>query len=53
MLVHAVREEWRVHERWWTDQPLRRRYFDIVLASGENAVVFLDEQCGKWYRQRG
>jgi len=37
-----VREEWRVVDRWWTDQPVHRRYFDVVLESGENAVVFYD-----------
>jgi hypothetical protein len=38
-----VREEWRVVDRWWTDQPVQRRYFDVVLESGENAVVFYDD----------
>lgn len=50
--VELVRDEWRVHERWWTERPLRRRYFEVVLATGENAAVFLDETSGRWYRQR-
>jgi hypothetical protein len=50
--VAQLREEWRVTDRWWTGQPLRRRYFDVVLETGENAVVFLDEISGGWYRQR-
>ena len=50
--VTHVREEWRLNERWWTEQPLRRRYFDLVLETGEHAVVFCDEQRGSWYRQR-
>ena len=50
--VARVREEWRVTERWWTGRPLRRRYFDVVLETGVNAVVFLDEPSGRWYRQR-
>ena len=50
--VAQVREEWRVRERWWTEQPVSRRYFDVVLETGENAVVFLDELDGTWYRQR-
>jgi hypothetical protein len=41
--VAVVREEWRVVDRWWTDQPVQRRYFDVVLESGENAVVFYDD----------
>jgi hypothetical protein len=47
-----VLEEWRVVERWWTDQPIRRRYFDVVLETGVNAVVFLDELSGGWFGQR-
>ena len=50
--VAHVREEWRLSERWWTEQPLRRCYFDLVLETGELAVVFLDEQGGQWFRQR-
>jgi hypothetical protein len=50
--VVRVREEWRVNERWWTSRPLQRRYFDVVLETGENAVVFLDEALGRWFRQR-
>ena len=50
--VAQVREEWRVRERWWTERPVQRRYFDVVLVTGENAVVFLDGESGRWYRQR-
>ncbi len=50
--VAQIREEWHVHEGWWTEYPVRRRYFDVVLETGENAVVFLDESDGRWYRQR-
>ena len=50
--VALVREEWRVSDRWWTEEPVRRRYFDVVLETGENVVVFRDELSGKWYRQR-
>ena len=50
--VAFVREEWRISDRWWTGDPIRRRYFDVVLETGENAVVFHDERTGIWYRQR-
>jgi hypothetical protein len=51
--VALVREEWRVVDRWWTEEPVSRRYFDVVLAGGEHAVVFLDEEVGRWFSQRG
>jgi hypothetical protein len=50
--VALVRVVWRVVERWWTEQPVDRRYFDLVLASGENAVVFVDGEEGAWFTQR-
>jgi hypothetical protein len=51
--VALVREEWRVVDRWWTEEPVSRRYFDVVLAGGERAVVFRDEEVGRWFSQRG
>jgi len=51
--VARVREEWRVVDRWWTEEPVRRRYFDLVLETGRNAVVFQDEAGGGWFTQRG
>ena len=50
--VESVLEEWTVENGWWTDRPLRRRYFELVLADGRNAVVFHDLSTGRWYRQR-
>ena len=50
--VAVVREEWRVVDRWWTEEPLDRRYFDLVLESGRNACVFRDEEAGCWFSQR-
>ena len=50
--VALVREEWRNVDRWWTDEPVDRRYFDLVLETGENAVVYLDGESGAWFTQR-
>ena len=50
--VALVREEWRVVDRWWTEEPVVRRYFELVLVSGQNAVVFRDEERCCWFTQR-
>lgn len=50
--VDSVREEWVVEDRWWTGRPLRRRYFELVLSSGRNVVVFHDLIGGRWFMQR-
>ena len=51
--VAVLREEWRVVDRWWTEEPVVRGYFELVLESGENTVVFHDGASGGWYTQRG
>jgi hypothetical protein len=51
--VALVREEWRILDRWWTEEPIQRRYFELVLESGQNVVVFRDEERGAWFSQRG
>ena len=50
--VAFVRDEWRVVDRWWTDEMISRRYFDLVLETGENEIAFRDEQLGTWFLQR-
>jgi hypothetical protein len=50
--VGVIREEWRVVDRWWTEEPVHRRYFDVVLESGENAVVYHDDDVCTWFMQR-
>ena len=52
LAVARVREEWRVVDRWWTEEPVSRRYFDVVLESGQNAVVFHDDERGGWFSQK-
>jgi hypothetical protein len=49
--VETVREEWVVEDRWWTLRPLRRHYFELVLAGGRAVTVFRATE-GRWYRQR-
>ena len=51
--IDAVAEEWVVEDRWWTGRPLRRRYFELVLAGGRNVVVYRDLRGGGWFEQRG
>ena len=51
--VMLVREEWRVIDRWWTDDPVSRRYFEVVLEGGDSVVVFRDVERSGWFTQRG
>jgi hypothetical protein len=52
--VEALREEWLVEDRWWTPDPLRRHYFELVLDGGRCLTIFRDlagGHGGGWYRQ--
>lgn len=51
--IDAVRESWLVEDRWWTQQPLRRRYWEVVTADGRDLVVFRELRSGDWFSQRG
>jgi hypothetical protein len=49
--VEAIREDWLVEDRWWTARPLRRHYYELVLADGRDVVVFHDLLAHRWRRQ--
>ena len=51
--VDVVNESWLVEDRWWTDRPLRRRYWEVVTVDGRNLTVFHDLAGGRWFAQRG
>jgi hypothetical protein len=50
-LVRHQLEDWLVEGWWWTETPVRRRYWELVTASGRNRVVFHDLLSGGWYAQ--
>jgi hypothetical protein len=49
--VESLRESWLVEDRWWTAEPLRRRYWELVGERGRNVVVFHDLTAGGWFIQ--
>jgi hypothetical protein len=48
--IETVREEWIVEDRWWSERPIDRHYFELALADGRCEVVFREHQ--RWFRQR-
>jgi hypothetical protein len=50
--VVAVRESWLIEDRWWTDRPLRRRYWEVVTVDGRDLVVFRELEDGRWFGHR-
>jgi hypothetical protein len=51
--VAAVREDWLVQDRWWTEDPVDRHYFDLLVEPGRPVVVFRDARSGAWFRHSG
>ena len=49
--IESLRESWLVEDRWWTAEPLRRRYWELVGVRGRNVVVFHDLVGGRWFVQ--
>jgi hypothetical protein len=50
-LIDSVQESWLVEDRWWTERPLRRRYWQIVSVRGRNLILFHDLCLGGWFTQ--
>jgi CO dehydrogenase/acetyl-CoA synthase delta subunit len=50
--VDSVRESWLVEDSWWTERPLRRRYWEIVTVCGRNEIVFCDLISRRWWKQQ-
>ena len=50
--VTVVREEWRVVDRWWTEEPVDRRLFEVVLESGRNVSGCGDRDSGAGRAER-
>jgi hypothetical protein len=50
--IEAVLEDWLVEDRWWSANPIRRRYLELVTDRGRCVVVFRDLVTGRWYVQR-
>ena len=50
--VDAARESWLEEDRWWTDRPVRRRYWEVVTVCGRDEIVFEDLERRRWWRQR-
>ena len=48
--VVAVRERWRIDDKWWCS-PISREYFALVLEDGRPVILFRDLVAGGWYGQ--
>ena len=47
--VIAIRDEWIVQDRWWTDRPVERHFFELVVEPGRVIITFRDLRNHDWY----
>lgn len=46
------RDCWRIEDRWWTEEPIDRTYYELELEGGEVITLFHDLLGDSWYEQR-
>lgn len=49
-LVARIQDFWRLDDEWWRD-PIRRRYYRVVLDDGSLRTIYHDETADRWYEQ--
>jgi hypothetical protein len=47
--VTTIREEWLVQDRWWTDDPVDRHYYELLVEPGRVVVAFRETRSGQWF----
>ena len=50
--VEEAREDWLAEDKWWTEQPIRRHYWELITTSGSNLIVFHDLIGDRWFSER-
>jgi hypothetical protein len=49
--VVNIEDRWRIDDEWWRPEPVSRLYFEVVLASGQQTVIYKDLVNDCWFRQ--
>ena len=50
--VLEVQDRYRTDDRWWTQEPIARTYYDLLLEDGRVVTAFRDDGQGGWWEQR-
>ena len=49
--IEAVRETWRIDDEWWRE-PVRRKYYEVLVEGGGRVVLFVDIVTQEWFVQK-
>lgn len=47
-VVAQVKERWRTEDRWWTEEPISREYFELLLENGRLTSLYFDRLRLRW-----
>ena len=50
--VIELLDRYRTDDRWWTERPVSRTYYELLLEDSRTATVFRDDIRGEWWAQR-
>jgi hypothetical protein len=51
LAVERVLDRWRTDDRWWTERPVSRRYYELLLADGRTVTVYHCMMSNHWAAQ--
>lgn len=49
--VDSIVEAWEIDDEWWTERPIARSYYRVMLHNGAIMRLFRDQRRGAWYHQ--
>ena len=50
--IAEIQDTWRIDDEWWRgERPLSRRYYRVVLTTGEIRTIYHDREEDAWYAQ--
>ncbi len=47
--VVAVRDQWIAQDRWWTDDPIERHFYELIVDPGRVVFVFCELRSSEWF----
>lgn len=50
--VVELLDRYRTDDRWWTERPIARTYYELLLEDGRRATMFRDEITSVWWEQK-
>ncbi len=50
--IQAIDDSWRIDDEWWRSEPVSRRYYSVLLISGQRLVLYKDLVANRWYKQK-